>query len=388
MSGDLPEVTVPRLKAVHKALIALLLLVAALALAFVVLFPPKGQLKASGVEDAVVLSQCLSCHRNLDGFKTPGVIFKHAVHFEKGIRCASCHRVFPHIPRGTVRVSMDICYACHGLRHSEKGLVAGESCQLCHPPEFNLIPSTHTAQFRASLHKDDAPRDLLYCRMCHTEEWCSACHDSRKVTPGDHRAKDVWKKDHGKGAKDISGCAVCHNATTFCEACHRTPIPHTLTWVGRHDERARIENESCKACHQDRGYCEDCHHGQLPSKLLVTASCEKCHSDYKLPLLLVKGRTHMVHKAHLELTNTAPFTCEDCHDLIKKGKTSGLQYYAVCYECHGKYRAGKLIAKWGGYELCYRCHQGGVPLVQELERLPLPAPPTSPEAEKPQLRKR
>lgn len=364
----------------------LLLILVSLALAFglaaTVFFPAffsrKAELKANDAAREVVFSRCNRCHGNLEAFEIPGLIFKHDVHFEQGINCVNCHREFPHKEDSTTRVSMEICYGCHGLRHGKKGLLAGEECKLCHTPDFNLAPSTHTSQFKASLHKEDALRDRLYCRMCHSEEWCSTCHNLRKVTPKDHRAEQVWRERHGKGEKDLSGCSVCHDSKRFCDECHQTPVPHSVTWVGQHAERAREENLSCRACHREREYCQECHHRQLAANMLVQKNCERCHPDYKLPLLLVRGRTHMVHKAHFELTNRESFKCEDCHEL-RIARATGLQYYAVCYECHGKYRLGKLIAKWGGYELCYRCHQasaGGAPLGQQLPGVPVPGPST------------
>lgn len=369
-----------RLRAVkptRRLLIVLLLPLVTLVLGALLLLPDRIQIKASANSGGVVISQCNSCHRNLEAFKTPGLIFRHDVHFQNGIKCAACHTEFPHTPRGTLRVKMETCYACHGLRHSAQGLMAPENCELCHSAGFNLVPSTHTTQFTTALHKEDALRDRLYCRMCHTEEWCSACHDSRKAIPKDHRAKQTWQKGHGKGDKDFSACRVCHQtASLSCDNCHRTPIPHAVFWVGQHAERAKVENESCKMCHQETKYCDNCHHGQLPSNVLVQQNCVKCHTDYKLPLLLVRGRTHMVHKAHLELTNSEPLLCDNCHKFTKV-KATGLQYYAFCYECHGKYRSGKLIAKWPGAELCYRCHQtgGGVPSSGlEIPRIPFPAP--------------
>jgi hypothetical protein len=57
------------------------------------------------------------------------------------------------------------------------------------------------------------------------------------------------------------------------------------------------------------------------------------------------------------MTQTPPFACYKCH-----GETirSGSQYYSfdqICYKCHGVWRRGKLVAKWPGKELCYRCHE-------------------------------
>lgn len=368
------------MRPIDKLLIILSVSVLALVLLLVITFFPSGtKIRASDEGNKVEFSKCSRCHGiDLDNFKTPGLIFNHGVHFENGIRCANCHRESPHVQDKIVRVNMDTCYGCHGLRHSKRGLVAGENCELCHTPGFNLVPTTHNSQFKTTLHKEDALRDPLYCRMCHTEEWCSACHNTRKVTPRDHRAKEVWRERHGRGKKELNNCRVCHNNALFCDECHQTPVPHLITWLGKHAKRAKVESLSCKVCHQERQYCQECHHGQLGSNTLVQKNCEKCHTDYRLPLLLVRGRTHMVHKAHFELTNREPFKCEDCHEL-RVARATGLQYYAVCYYCHGKYRLGKLIAKWGGYELCYRCHQGApgaAPMGQQLPGIPVPGPST------------
>lgn len=314
----------------------------------------------------VVLSKCNPCHLDLEAFKVPGLIFKHGVHFEKGIKCANCHRKFPHTQSGTARVGMDICYGCHSLRHFDRGLIAKENCSLCHTPDFALKPQGHTAEFIAGKHKIQATQDRLNCLMCHKEEFCSQCHTTRKTTPANHLAnknteKD-WRRVHGANLRPEE-CSYCHEKK-FCSDCHQSTMPHPVLWLAQHKDSAASEKADCSICHKERAYCSDCHH-QLPqTTILAFNNCVRCHENYKksiLELVAERQRGLAVHRAHFEMTNTDPFECTTCHAQAYKKEAvafadKGPYRFELCYSCHGRYRADKLIAKWGGSQLCYRCH--------------------------------
>lgn len=315
------------------------------------------------LKEQVEISSCQPCHADLEAFKNPGLIFNHKAHFAKGIKCFSCHQEWPHSRKGIAKPSMDVCYGCHGLTHAGNGVVAPEECTLCHPPDFNLKPSSHTPEFIAGKHKEVAGKQYFTCMTCHDDkEFCAPCHTSMKVTPNSHKVRTSgvqtlanadWTRSHGKNI-DYDYCSLCHD-NAFCTKCHRTTMPHNIMFVATHKDYARGMRQDCSICHQDKGTCSSCHHKFEQRDILVASTCNNCHEEVNRPLLEVGNKGLMVHKAHFEMTNTAPFSCDKCHAASYAQDKRCFQF-ELCYSCHGRYRADKLIAKWPGSQLCYRCH--------------------------------
>lgn len=314
-------------------------------------------------EAEITISACRPCHGDIDAFKRPGLIFKHDAHFAKGVKCFSCHQEWPHRKNKIIRPSMDLCYGCHGLTHSGNGVVAPENCDLCHPPGFQLKPATHTEAFVSGTHKDVVEESYFTCMTCHDDkEFCAPCHTTKQVIPPAHKrgmtgvqtaSNPNWLRSHGKNI-DYDYCALCHD-NQFCTSCHRTQMPHNVLFVGTHKDYARGMRQECSICHKDEGACSDCHHEFEPQEILVASACEGCHEEVNKPLLEVGSKGLMVHKAHFEMTNTSPFECSKCHAASYANDKRCFQF-ELCYSCHGRYRADKLIAKWPGSQLCYRCH--------------------------------
>ena len=306
------------------------------------------------------MGDCYPCHYDIEKFSVPGLIFNHEKHFEVGIACGSCHTFYPHQPDRTYRIPMETCYGCHQVTHGAQGLLAPSECSLCHPPGFNLKPSDHTARFVAGDHRKRAASDPAYCAMCHKDSFCETCHMQRRVVPEDHKQVIVWRREHGKDRVKRQQCSICHKQG-YCDNCHRvSPIPHPALYLEQHGKQKGVDKKACNTCHRDRTFCESCHHVQVARALLVKENCTRCHPEYKLKMLEIKNRGHMVHAAHFEMTNTPPFSCDKCH---AQGYALGHDYatFQLCKECHGAYKLGKLIAKFAvdNGELCWRCHRVG-----------------------------
>lgn len=323
--------------------------------------PAAGGNGKTQVSGPVTLSNCSRCHPNLDGFKNPILIFNHWVHFKHGIRCQACHMSFAHGRNGkTARPPMEVCYACHGLRHSSQGLVAPENCDACHPKSFNLMPANHTAGFRAGAHKKRAKVDLLYCKMCHLQGFCQKCHIAKRALPSNHKDAVRWRQRHGKQQtpEELNSCKICH-AKSFCNQCHGTGVPHPENWIKVHRHASKPAMAKCEQCHGKQEFCQNCHHSGVWNGLLIKERCVRCHSVYKSVVFEIGSKPHAIHRAHFDMTKTEPFMCKACHN---KQYPKGQGHYALelCKTCHGRERLGKLIAKWGvdNGEICMICHQG------------------------------
>ncbi|MFA5866623.1 MAG: hypothetical protein WC891_01460 [Actinomycetota bacterium] len=350
------------------------LLVVVAAIVLVVGLPAAAAAAAAGPVVAVPItvslspfvspSQCAFCHgSNLDNFSNPILYFKHDPHLTRGIRCGVCHTSFPHEPGGTVKPSMTVCYNCHNVGHGDEGLVASGACAYCHPQGYGDPPASHTVEFKGGRHKDEAKTDTFPCLTCHISDMCAGCHTAKAVKPDDHKNVFKWLKAHGT-KRDDANCEICHTKD-FCNECHVTPMPHPARWEGEHKSTAKAMKSDCKVCHADtEKECSSCHHQFKGNTLLVESNCTPCHDDYKAPLstltwaepVRLRSKGIIIHKAHFEMTKTDPFECNECHD---RGFESakGCFSFELCYTCHGKLRGGSMIAKWGGQELCYRCHR-------------------------------
>lgn len=322
---------------------------------------PEGAKGAIDLSAPASASQCKPCHASWGISRNPGVIFSHAFHLL--VRCQACHQVFPHQPEGLQRPTMENCYACHGLRHGSKGLVAREDCAVCHPSAFDLMPAAHNAEFIAGAHKTVALVQEAYCSMCHKSDFCQDCHTRRQVLPEDHQTPE-WRSAHGKrGFTEPKYCSTCHSQS-FCNRCHQTPMPHPPLWLGQHQETGKENKGDCLVCHRkDWQTCNNCHHPNFKTEKLVLDRCVRCHSDYRKDkqqlMVNVNLLIHRVHFAEFGVigkTVAGPYQCNKCHPI--HAAAGCYDFEGLCYKCHGArdQQTGREIAPYGRGVLCTRCH--------------------------------
>jgi hypothetical protein len=321
------------------------------------------------------MGQCVKCHPDLDKFLPGRVIFAHGQHLDKAFRCESCHKKFPHNASETFRPDMPTCYACHGLAHAAKTVLATEECSACHPKDFVLKPKDHTPEFAGKGHKKGADTEPEMCAMCHQPSFCTACHQGKPAKPGgpprpriipaDHRKNDFLVA-HGKSyVKRQSACASCHDAST-CVRCHKTPYPHPADWTAGHGSVQGLDRADCNVCHVDRASCQQCHHQTLKGAELIESNCVPCHPEARTkPATKIKNKGIAEHAVHFEVAKKKgkPYRCQECHIgfmTSSSARTINLTKghdLRLCYECHGAldYKS-TLIAPYPGNQLCLRCH--------------------------------
>ena len=322
------------------------------------------------------MGQCFFCHPVLDR-EWPGLIFAHGPHLERDFRCEACHEVFPHRSGEVAVPTMLSCYRCHSLIHAVQGIVAGEECALCHPPDFELVPADHTPQFIAREHSGPAAEDVTPCVMCHQSPLCAECHRgervladgtlSEEVIPEDHQRAE-WRAEHGSIYLSGQGsCSICHTEVS-CTRCHITPMPHPTTWLSDHIDNG-FPTIDCQVCHQDRASCQECHHQEVREAELVLENCVGCHPEMDtLPATDIRERRLVEHAVHFEVEERIgrPYVCDDCHITLTQARVQGVGQHTfetqahdlrICYDCHGALDArGVQIAPWPGSQLCRRCH--------------------------------
>jgi len=254
-----------------------------------------------------VMGSCGFCHvgwKEGDGNRVarvhlppPNLRFSHKAHADRNIDCAQCHAnvetlglvTREHLPR------MQDCLRCHDMPEPARGGAKGE-CVTCHIAELDgtlrtrfpsgeLLPpawmggAEHTADFLFR-HRFLAATEPTLCSSCHTEDYCTDCHDGR-VRPRSFHPND-WLSMHAVAAiQDKPRCTNCHNQQSFCLTCHqRTGVvmsgpnqvergrgerfhpPGFADLRGRgpnhHSFEARRNLNACVSCHTERD-CAMCH---------------------------------------------------------------------------------------------------------------------------------
>lgn len=174
-------------------------------------------------------------------------------------QCSTCH-------------TQDDCKACHvqpvpdlvaALPAREQGRAPGVMV-VAHPPE------SHASPFFLQAHPALAASGSTSCNTCHTESFCTECHDAATGSGNAYHPPDFVARHPASAFAQTEECSTCHNTAVFCRECHlQSGLGatgrlgrgyHTAEplWLLRHGQAARQNLESCASCHQQRE-CTQCH---------------------------------------------------------------------------------------------------------------------------------
>jgi len=220
----------------------------------------------------------------------------HALEAQKSIEsCAVCH--------GEGGPNAQFCKSCHVLEmphpaefkefHS-KSKADPKPCVKCHTwPELcsnchHVGSSTKTSWIKlhgSSVNKNGSASCL---EKCHKKDFCVKCHQSRKVVPTSHKAKNFVRNYSTEKAVHVAQytangetCTNCHTGeaaalpnSKFCNGCHKLTMPHPEGFgakgKGNGGEHQKLFNEKkttkrvCANCHQP-AFCNSCHHEGAPA---------------------------------------------------------------------------------------------------------------------------
>lgn len=217
---------------------------------------------------ASFISLCANCHDSLDSaleWRTERkLIFNHAAHFAKNIRCSACHKEFPHKPGKIEHVSVETCFECHGTVHGTQGVLAPTACSTCHTSDIAKTTADHSQSTwlmqegpGLARHARAATERRLYCKMCHEGSFCDDCHKVQMPHP------TGWMPaGHGVEAPSKkTACVRCHETTDFCNDCHHADFPKLKSWQTQHKQVVLKEGaDPCFTCHTEpESFCSTCH---------------------------------------------------------------------------------------------------------------------------------
>ncbi|HEV8548365.1 MAG TPA: cytochrome c3 family protein, partial [Polyangiaceae bacterium] len=220
----------------------------------------------SVVAGADALGACALCHvgyRSEDEQRVlrtqippPHLRFDHAVHAARHIDCAACHgdvasltqATFDQLPR------MRGCFSCHTSDTAKRG-VASRACPTCHLTEKSTLLVTTFPEGRleppAWLHDSEHGPDWLerhkriagdesrFCSSCHTEHFCTGCHDGR-VRPRQIHPNDFLSMHAVAARQNSPNCTSCHQQQSFCLSCHQRAGVTLNGPVGNITQRGRF----------------------------------------------------------------------------------------------------------------------------------------------------
>ncbi len=243
----------------------------------------------------------------------PNLAFTHKKHLAQGAKCTQCHGDVSQLELATrdQMPRMAGCFSCHQSSDSGGAHAAKSACTTCHLREFGegehvaaetlqstggrmrtvfatgvlkppqwLHDSQHTPDW-IQRHREVAAADSQFCSNCHTEEYCTACHDGR-VRPRNIHPADYISMHPVEARMATQRCTSCHQEQSFCLTCHmRLGItmsgptgvaesgrfhPPKSIWSdspvqpGHHAFEAERNLNACVSCHTERD-CVVCHGG-------------------------------------------------------------------------------------------------------------------------------
>lgn len=252
--------------------------------------------------------QCAFCHlgyKPADGnavaelaLPRANLRFPHKAHVDRNIGCAQCHGAVEQLELATrdQLPRMKGCFHCHQASDAASQGDAKGACDVCHvrgergtriksmfasgtlrPPRW-LHDAEHGPDF-LERHKRVAAADSGFCANCHTEDYCTDCHDGR-VRPRAIHPNDFLNMHPIEARMGTQKCASCHREQSFCLDCHlrvgvgeASPVtsrdsarfhPPKSTWSdpplkpGHHGFEAERNLNACVSCHTERD-CVTCH---------------------------------------------------------------------------------------------------------------------------------
>ena len=177
---------------------------------------------------------------------------------EPGIQdCSTCH-------------TQNDCAACHLTPLPNVAQELPERPQVRAPGAglTDRLPASHDSPFFASIHSVLSATAPDSCATCHTESYCSDCHNAPD-SPGYHPPSFALRHSAAVGSQ-AAECSTCHNPAAFCRTCHAELGVRSAgrlgsgfhdaepVWLLRHGAAARQGLEQCASCHTQQS-CLQCH---------------------------------------------------------------------------------------------------------------------------------
>lgn len=287
-----------------------------------------------GANSAYADDQCLTCHETL-GDK-PSALFKHDVHFKKGLSCAGCH--------GGDATSDDMETAMSktaGFIGVPKGDDISRMCAKCHSSaaimvkQFNsILPRNQMDTLWASVHGKLSTTGKERIAQCTT------CHGVHSIASIEDPASPVYPLNLPKT------CAKCHADAAFMRT-YNPALPidqldkYRTSVHGIRNKEGDVKVAECASCHGSHDIRAATDVKSKVYAINLPATCASCHAHptymkgYRIPTDQFKKFSKSVHGiALLEKHDLGAPACNDCHGNHGAVPPGVESISKVCGICH------------------------------------------------------
>ncbi len=213
-------------------------------------------------------TECSACHQQPDEpIILPRIVdyspkFSHKLHLNESITCETCHvnvEKAQTVTEGLHLPQMATCMDCHKTPQTIEG------CYMCHQRNEILRPANHLADWKHN-HGMVSETNGQSCKTCHTESYCTNCHQGDNLDNQAHPADFIITHSISYKVRE-SDCMSCHQSKEYCVDCHThvnfvVPTDHQLSnWpADGHAQAARNDYDNCTVCHPAGDViCSPCH---------------------------------------------------------------------------------------------------------------------------------
>jgi hypothetical protein len=338
------------------------------------------------IGNAAADDQCLKCHDTIGD--NPSTLFKHDVHFRKGISCADCHGGNPGLEDQDKAMDKKA-----GYKGVPKGDDISRTCANCHSnPEKmkkygSSLPANQYDNLLSSVHgrlSITGKEHIVQCITCHNAhgilavknpqspvyplnvvKTCTRCHadaalmrtynPSLAVDQLDKYRTSVHGIRNAKGDSKVAECASCHgshdilsakdvnskvypvNIPSTCAKCHSNAgiMKGYKLPTDQYEKFSKSVHGVALLIKKDVGApaCNSCHgnHGAAPPGVeSISKVCGTCHA---INADLFSSSPHK--KAFDEKKLPECETCHSNHGVVHATESMlGVTTEAVCSKCH------------------------------------------------------
>jgi hypothetical protein len=276
---------------------------------------------------------CIECHQTA-GDK-PSELFKHDVHFQKGVGCSGCH--------GGNANAEDMEQAMDkkaGFRGVPKGDDISKTCASCHSSPEKMksfgssLPTNQWEFLQSSVHAKLSLKGKEHIVQCIT------CHNAHGIVPVKNSSSPVYPLNV------VKTCTRCHADAALMRS-YNPSLPvdqldkYRTSVHGLRNAKGDPKTAECASCHgsHDIRSAKD-----VKSKVYastVPETCAACHSNvdymkpYKIPTDQYEKYTKSVHGvALLQKHDQGAPACNSCHGNHGAMPPGVESVSKVCGTCH------------------------------------------------------
>jgi len=305
--------------------------------------------------------QCLICHTG-QGDK-PSALFRHDVHFLKGIPCSGCHGGNPNAAE--VKQAMN---PKEGFIGVPKGDNVSRMCAACHSDSARMrrlgssLPTDQLESLQSSVHgrlSISGSERLARCTTCH------GAHGIRRVKDPSSPVSPL---------NVVQTCAHCHSNAAFMRM-YNPSLPvdqvekYRTSVHGTRNAKGDVKVAECASCHgsHDIRSAKDVKSRVYPTN--IPSTCSTCHGnaaymvEYHIPTDQFEKFSKSVHGvALLQKGDLGAPACNSCHGNHGAAPPGIESVSKVCGSCHAlnadlfSASPHKKVFDEAGLPECETCH--------------------------------